>query len=56
VVEPDFPDKLAEMVVAPVLTAVARPCEPAVLEMVAIEVADELQVTWVVMSACEPSP
>ena len=50
VVEPECPLKVAEIVVPPVATAVALPCEPEVLEMVATEVADELQVTWVVMS------
>ena len=43
------------MVEVPVARAVARPCDPAALEMVATEVFAEAQVTWVVRSCVELS-
>ena len=51
---PLTPLNVAEMVVVPIPTALARPCEPEVLEMVATVVLDEVQVTWVVMFFVEP--
>ena len=49
-VKPETLPEVAVMVVEPTPAPVARPCEPAVLEMVATEVADEDQVTWAVRS------
>ena len=54
-VEPVTPPSLAVMVDVPVPAAVARPCEPAVLEMVATEVVAEAQVTWLVRFCVELS-
>src|SRR5262245_45192446 len=48
VVDPWTPEKVAEMVVVPTATPVARPWLPAALEIVAAAVLDEAQVTWVV--------
>ena len=45
-VEPLMPSIVALIVDVPVPTAVALPCEPAVLEMVATEVVAEAQVAW----------
>ena len=50
VVDPDmFPDA-AVIVVEPEAAAVAKPCEPAALLIVATPVSDELQATTVVRS------
>ena len=48
VVEPLMPPIAALIFEVPVLTVVARPCEPEELEMVATEVVAEAQVTWLV--------
>ncbi len=45
---------VAEMLVVPVATAVARPCEPAVLLIVATSAFDELHKTNFVTSSVEP--
>ena len=49
-VEPVMPPRLALIDDVPIATAVARPCDPDALEMVATEVVAEAQVTWVVRS------
>ena len=54
-VEPLMPPSVALIVEVPVATAVARPCEPAVLEIVATEVVADAQVTWLVRSCVELS-
>jgi hypothetical protein len=54
-VDPETPPKVAVMVVDPTPAPVARPCKPAALEIVATEVADEVQVTWLVRSWKVPS-
>lgn len=48
---PETPVKVAVIVVEPRVTLVARPFEPPALEIVATPVADDAQVTEVVMSA-----
>ncbi len=48
VVLPEMLPLVAEMVVLPTATELARPCEPAALLMVATAVVPEAQVTWVV--------
>ena len=50
---PEMSPEVAVMVVAPdpLAVAVARPCDPAVLETVAVEVTDDDQVTELVRSA-----
>lgn len=58
-VDPETLPKAALIVVAPAASDVARPLEPAVLLMVAMDVVDELQVTevvrsWVVLSENVP--
>jgi hypothetical protein len=45
VVEPLMDPAVAEIVVEPTITAVARPFEPAALLIVATKVSDELHVT-----------
>src|SRR2546427_13126807 len=50
VVFPETPPKVAVIVVVPVATDVAKPCEPPALLIVATPVLDELHVTWVVRS------
>ena len=57
VVDPDLPLMVAEMVVPPVAVevTVARPFEPDAFEMVATVVADEAQLTEVVMFWLVPS-
>ena len=45
VVVPEIPPSVAETVVEPVPTEVARPLEPAALLMAATDPADKLQVT-----------
>jgi hypothetical protein len=47
-VEPATPPNMAVMVDVPGATPVARPCEPAALEIVATAVLLEAQETWVV--------
>jgi hypothetical protein len=54
-VEPVMPSSVALMVDVPCATAVARPCEPEALEMVATEVVAEAQVTWLVSFTVDPS-
>ncbi len=59
VVDPESVPDVAVIVAEPAATGVASPCEPAVLLMVATDVADELQVTdvvrtWVVLSENVP--
>jgi len=49
VVEPEMFPEVAVIVVIPAATAVAIPCDPAALLIVATELAEELQVTDVVM-------
>jgi hypothetical protein len=55
VVDTETAPDAAEMVVAPVATAVANPFEPAALLMVATDDADELHVTVVVRLCVDPS-
>ena len=55
VVDADTLPDLALILVEPEATAVASPCEPAALLMVATLVDDELQVTEAVRSWVEPS-
>ncbi len=55
VVPPLTPDRLAEMVLDPVATVVASPCEPAAFDIVAAELFDDAHVTDVVRSCVEPS-
>jgi len=49
-VDPVCPESAAETVEVPTVSAVARPCDPAVLETVATVVVEDAQVTWPVMS------
>jgi hypothetical protein len=55
VVEADTPPDVARIVVEPVSTEVASPFEPDALLIVAMFVAEELQVTDAVRSWVEPS-
>jgi hypothetical protein len=55
VVDPEIAPDAAVIVVEPVATGVARPCEPPALLMLAMVVADELHVTVVVKFCVEPS-
>ena len=48
VVEPVTPASVALIVVVPTFSAVARPCEPAAFEIVAIVTTDDAHVTCVV--------
>src|SRR6266702_4654885 len=50
VVFPETSPSVAVIVVVPAATDVAKPCDPPALLIVATEVLDELQVTWVVRS------
>ena len=54
-VEPVIPESAAETVEVPAVTPVARPFDPAALEMVATEVVAEAQVTCVVRFCVEVS-
>ncbi len=54
-VEPVIPASTAQIVEVPAATGVARPFDPAILEMVATEVVAEAQVTWVVKVLVEVS-
>ena len=47
---PVFPESAAEMLVVPTWSVLARPFDPAALEMVATVVTEDAQVTWLVMS------
>lgn len=55
VVVPCTPPKVAVRLTVPREMAVARPMEPAALEMVASALLEELQATWGVRSAVVPS-
>ena len=52
---PVLPDRLALMVLVPAATAVAKPLVLVALLMVATVVVPEVQVTWLVTVAVEPS-
>ena len=52
---PEMLPLVAEMLVLPTVAALASPCEPAALLIVATLGADEDQVTWVVRFCVEPS-
>lgn len=59
VVVPEMPDTVAVTVDVPTAIALAIPCEPAVLLMMAVDVSEELQVTiavksWVVLFESVP--
>jgi hypothetical protein len=54
-VEPVIVPSVALIVEVPCATAVARPWEPETLEIVAMEVVADAQVTWLVRSWVEPS-
>jgi hypothetical protein len=54
-VEPLIPPSPALTVVLPCITAVATPCEPTALEMVAVPMSAVVHVTWLVRSWVLPS-
>ena len=55
IVELVMPERVADTVVAPTSTPVARPWLPAAFEIVATDSSEEAQVTSIVRSCVEPS-